>query len=339
MPMKLIYRLLLVVILFSLSACQTTNIRVESQEMDTIIINDSTHMSYAPIFLAEAEGYFEEVGIRLEKIPFNSVAEAIPLLLSGDIDVYAGSNSPGLLNILREEPAVKIVAQRGAVLADNCTYLAILVRKDLFDSGEVTGPADLEGRKVDVSVTGTTGYTLSQYLAPAGFTLEDIDSNQMPPSAYIDAFRNQTVDVLVTLEFSLTRLLQDGNAVVLARAEDLVSPFLTSVLGYGKRLMVDDPDLGTRFMVAYLRGVEKYNEGATEENLKIISEISGEDVELLRTACWIPIPLDPQIDFKAVEPFQNWLLEQGHLDILVTEEQFWDPRFLEAASSLLEDTE
>jgi hypothetical protein len=124
---------------------------------------------------------------------------------------------------------------------------------------------------------------------------------------------------------------------VLARGEDLVSPFLISVLAFGKRLMVDDPDLGVRFMAAYLKGVQKYNEGATEENLKLISEISGEDVELLKSACWIPIPLNPRIDFEAVVPFQNWLFEEGHLDALITEEQFWDPSIIEAASDLINE--
>jgi len=41
------------------------------------------------------------------------------------------------------------------------------------------------------------------------------------------------------------------------------------------------------------------------------------------------------IDFKAVDIFQKWSVEQKVVDHLVTEEQFWDPGFLEAAKLLL----
>ena len=44
---------------------------------------------------------------------------------------------------------------------------------------------------------------------------------------------------------------------------------------------------------------------------------------------------DGSIDFKGVEPFQNWSIENGYLEKGVTEDQFYDPGFLEAARILL----
>jgi NitT/TauT family transport system substrate-binding protein len=319
-----------------LAACQP-DASPDSYELTTVTINNSTHMSYAPIYIAEAEGYFEEFGIQLEKVTFNQTVEGIPLLLSGQLDVYAGANNPGLINIFREEPSVKAVAQRGAVLSGSCTYLGVLVRKDLYDSGAVSSLEDLKGLKVVVTETGTTGYAFSQMIGQVGLTFADVETHTMPPSGYVDAFRNQTVDAIVTPELNLTRLLLDGNAVLFGKAEDVVSPFLTSVLAFGKRLIVDDPDIGVRFMAAYLKGVEKYNEGATEENLEIINQVSGDDIEILKTACWIPIPLNPEIDFEGVEGFQKWLYDEGHIDALITEEQFWDPSFIEEAHKLFGD--
>lgn len=328
--------LFLIILTSILAACQPDT-ATDSYEMTTVTINNSTHMSYAPIYIAEAEGYFEEFGIQLDKVTFNQTVEGIPLLLSGQLDVYAGANNPGLINIFREEPSVKAVAQRGAVLSGSCTYLGVLVRKDLYDSGEVTKIEDLKGLKVVVTETGTTGYAFSQIIGEVGLTFADVETHTMPPSAYVDAFRNKTVDAIVTPELNLTRLLLDGNAVLLGKAEDTVSPFLTSVLAFGKRLIVDDPDLGIRFMAAYIKGVEKYNEGATEENLAIINQVSGDEIEILKQACWIPIPLDPKIDFEGVEGFQHWLYDEGHIDALITEEQFWDPSYIEEAHKLLGD--
>src|SRR5512133_3271466 len=87
----------------------------------TLKITGATNMGYAPLFLAEKEGYFEQYGINLEKIQFARVSEALPLLASGDLDVYSGSLQSGLINMIYQEPAVKVVADRGSILPGGCT--------------------------------------------------------------------------------------------------------------------------------------------------------------------------------------------------------------------------
>ena len=79
---------------------------------------------------------------------FNKTAEAIALLVSGDIDVFAGSVTTGLLNVIGKEENIKAVADRGHSQPGDCTYQAIVVRKDLYDSGKITKAADLKGQTV-----------------------------------------------------------------------------------------------------------------------------------------------------------------------------------------------
>jgi len=66
-----------------------------------------------------------------------------------------------------------------------------------------------------------------------------------------------------------------------------------------------------------------------------VSENSGEDLDVLRKACWPAIRSDGSIDYLGVEPFQNWSIKNGYLEQGVTKEQFYDPSFLEAARELL----
>ena len=340
----------LVVVLFLLSACQTkeetqTSAAQEADmtaqeteviyEMATVTINDSAQVNYAPIYFAQTEGYFEEYGIELEMISFTRVTEAVPLLVSGDLDVYAGSITSGLINVLGQEPKVKVVADRGKMIEGTCTFQAIVVRKDLYDSGAVRGPADLRGLKIAAVAIGMKGYELGVYLAEAGLTFDDVEIVDLPSSALIDAFNNQAVDVIVTPESTLTRLLMNTDAVILSKGEEDVGPLQTSVLAFGSRLLINDPDLGARFMAAYLKGVQKYNEGKTEDNLQAIAGFTGEDIELLKQACWPPIREDGWIDFAMVDPFQQWNVETGQLDATITEEQFWDQSILEAGLALL----
>jgi NitT/TauT family transport system substrate-binding protein len=321
---------------FLLISCAPKEPEAPANTLDTVTINNSTQINYAPIFFAESEGYFKQYGIQLEVITFNRVTESIPLLATGQLDVYAGSNATGLINILGQEPYVKVVANRGEIVQGECTFQAILVRRDLYDSGMVTGPKDFTDLKIASTKTGARGYELYAFLDQAGLTFDDIVLNDIPSSAYIDAFRNKTLDVIVIPELVLTRLLLDGNAVLISKAEEVISPYQISILAFGKKLIHDNPELGARFMAAYLKGVAKYNQGKTEDNLNILAEKTGEDIELLRQACWIPIRTDGVIDFAAVDPFQVWSVEQGLLDATVTEDQFWDPSFLEKAFILME---
>ena len=300
----------------------------------TLKFNAAKLPSYAPIYLAEEAGYFSQYGISLEPISFNRANEAIPLLASGDLDFYAGALNTGLLNVLGQSQDIKVVADRGSVIPGGCTYQAILVRKDLFEGGAITKPEDLKGQIVASSTAGPAGFLLSSYLAQSGLTLDDVQISDIPTGSYVDGFANKSIAAIVTTELHVTRLLNAGNAVVLARLEDF-GAFQLSVLAFGKNLIIDKPEVGARFLAAYLLGVKKYNEGKTDENIRLLAEATGEDPELLRAACWIPIKLDGTINFASVNAFQQWSIQQKQLDNPISEEQFWDPSFLEDANDLL----
>ena len=97
----------------------------------------------------------------------------------------------------------------------------------------------------------------------------------------------------------------------------------------------DDPDLGVRFLAAYLKGVQKYNEGKTPDNVKILVEKTSEDTDVIQASCWVPIREDGLISFEEIDPFQQWSVSMDQLDATITEEQFWDPSFLISAFSLI----
>ena len=122
---------------------------------------------------------------------------------------------------------------------------------------------------------------------------------------------------------------------MLTGIEDVIGDYQSSAIIFGKRFLVDDPDLGARFLAAYMKGVEQYNQGKTERNLEIISEVSEMDIEVLRNACWIPISQDGVPNYSGLEEIMEWAVETGYLEEAVTEEQFFDPSFLEAAKALL----
>ena len=97
MNLKNILSLALVAIM--LASCRSTTPSTQSGDIPTLSVeqplvtlrmNISNNTSYGPIYIAESEGYFKEFGIQMEYIQINKSPEALALLVSGDIDVYAG---------------------------------------------------------------------------------------------------------------------------------------------------------------------------------------------------------------------------------------------------------
>jgi NitT/TauT family transport system substrate-binding protein len=320
------------------AAVENTAVPPEATPFDmvTLKMNFSNQISYAPLVIAEAEGYFAEYGIQLEHVPFEKSSKAVALLVSGDLDVFAGSVNVGILNTVAQDENIKVVADRGHISAgDACTYQAILIRKDLFESGKVTGPADLAGRTFSMSTGSSSSYIFSTYLAQAGLTLEDVNIVDLPTPAELDAYDNQSIDGTTAPEPNLSLTLNSGKAVVLVRAEDVFDSLQLGMVAFGKNLMVDHPDLGARFLAGYLKGIRQYNEGKTERNIQIIADATGTDPEILKTSCWVSVRMDGMVDFAGVDGFQKWAIDQGLLDAPVTEDQFWDPSMLAQAQKLL----
>lgn len=296
----------------------------------------SEQLSYAPLLIAKAEGYFEEVGLDVEYVPFERSSEAVALFVSGDVDVYAGSLNAGFLNTIHESGTIKSVADRGHYGPGGCTYQAILVRRDLYEGGAVTGPQDLAGLTISTSTAGPAAFVMSSYLAQGGLTFADVELVDLDVPAEIDAYATGALDASTNPEPNLTRVVDAGDVVVLAAAEDVVGTLQSGIIAFNEQLLTENRDAGVRFLAAYLKAVRQYNEGKTERNLEILAEGTGFSTQELQAFCWPAMRADASIDFAGVENFQQWSIEQGHLDQAITEEQFWDGSLLQDALQLLD---
>jgi NitT/TauT family transport system substrate-binding protein len=70
-------------------------------------------VSDAGILIGMAKGYYQDVGIKIEAIQFNSGQEMINQLAAGQLDVGATVTASGLLNAMSRDIPVKIVADKG----------------------------------------------------------------------------------------------------------------------------------------------------------------------------------------------------------------------------------
>lgn len=322
---------LIVILVLGILTCGCT---APSPATKTVRVAYLPTSDYAPLHIADEEGFFAEQGIRVEFVKVQGSAAALPLVLNGDVGVYAGPMKIGMVNAISQGEHVRIVADKGRVTRGPCTAYALMVRKDLYDSGAVRNVSDLRGRKV---AERDSDYDLYHALALGNLTPDDIDTIDMAFPLVIPAFANGAIDAGLVTEPYLTQAENNNTAVVLARAEDFIPeyPFL---LFYGPAILDKDPELGRKFMVAYLKGVRQYNEGKTERNLRIIGNFTNLDRDLLNRTCWFPIREDGYVPEGPVRDYMDWMYEHKKISRNLDDDQLFDRSYAAYANGVLNTT-
>src|SRR5690606_21092852 len=110
----------------------------------------------------------------------------------------------------------------------------------------------------------------------------DLNVADVAPPALAEAVKNHAVDLISVGDPWVTRLL-DTDLVGVWQPAQAIAPHLQfGVLLYGRNMLEGDPEIGVRFMTAYLRGVRQYNAGKTERNIEIMTKYTNLEPDLLR---------------------------------------------------------
>lgn len=290
-------------------------------------------LSFAPYFIAEAEGYFEKQGLDVEFVSFKRGADAMTAFGTGDIDVWAGATSVGILSITDKIKA-QIVANRGVFVSGGCGYTGFLVKSDLLDEGKIKKPADIAGLNVvQDRPGGLRDYLLHALLEQNGMTLKDINVHSVPDSVLIKVFQEGSIDVGAVGEPRMTKIIKTGAAKRWMMDSELLPNYAFGVIAFGDRLLNKEPDVGVRFIAGYLNAVKQYMEGKTERNVKILANATGLDPALLEDACWPDLNPDGSIDVAQIMDMQKWAVANDYLEAVIPAETFWNPTFIQKAAA------
>ncbi|MBN2549024.1 MAG: ABC transporter substrate-binding protein [Anaerolineales bacterium] len=292
-------------------------------------------LSFAPFFIAEQEGYFAEQGLQIEYIRLDRGTEAIVALAQNDLDVYAGAINLGILKAMRGTN-IRIVADKGYFDPNGCTYMSILVRKELAPDGEFSA-SELLGKQVNMSARGNIReYYFDSVLESAGLDSQMISFTNVPDEGVGEALKNGSIDISPITEPWVTRILEDGHSFSWMPSEQVLPGYHFTFIAYSDRFRSQSPDVGRRFMVAYLKALRQYNQGKTERNLEILAQATSLERQFLLDSCWGAIRPDGYMSVEDVLSFQDWAIAKGLLDQApLTAEQIWDPTFVEAANQAL----
>ena len=138
---------------------------------DVVKVGLVGNISDAPIYIGQERGYFEQEGLTLQTSTFDSAARQIAPLATGELDVGGGAISAGLFNAAGRKIDLRIVADRSR-MAPGYSYVTLMIRKDLVDSGQFKSLADLKGKKIALAAPAISPSTILNAAAEKGGSID-----------------------------------------------------------------------------------------------------------------------------------------------------------------------
>lgn len=322
-----------------LAACQREQpapAAAPAKALTKVRVNVNPTLTYAPFMIAKEEKFFENEGIDAELVRIDANS-ALVAATTGELDVVSGPIRSGIFNVMLRNAPLRIVADKGQLRPADCVIEAFAAPGKIADRIQAAG-GSVRGEKFSLIRGGFTEFMIDKFLAQQKLTRKDVAFIQIPPGDAAVSAKKQIEAIRYVQEPNLSNGISKGMYRVIASAERVAPGQQHGVVMYGKRLLYDDPDLGHRFMRAYLRGVRRYNEGKTKRNLEIITLHTKLPAEIIERSCWLPIANDGRVEMKSMNALLDWSMAQGYLDGAVPLDKWWDPRFVDAANQSLAAT-
>ncbi|MFC1958674.1 ABC transporter substrate-binding protein [Chloroflexota bacterium] len=249
----------------------------------TLMLDWVPNTNHTGIFVAEANGYFEEVGLAVKIIqPGEVYPEAA--VASGAADFGISFQEMVTLARANDVPIVSIAA----VLQHNTSGFASAA--DL----NVTSPADFEGLCYGSFGTPFEAPTLEvlMYCAGSDFNqLEIVNTGWADPLALIAEGRIDLAWIFYGWQgFQAQQQGVDINVVMMEEYFDCIPDYYTPVVITSEDTIVNRPEVAKALMEALSRGYD------------FAIENPGEAAEILLIAV-------PELDSELVKASQNWLSE------------------------------
>ena len=269
---------------------------------DPVSVGMVNTISDAGFFVAEAKGYFKAAGIDVTFSSFPSASGMIAPLASGDLDVGSGAVSAGHYNANERQIPVKFVADK-ARNAPDLSFQSIVVRSALIEGGKFNSFADLKGLKFAIPAPASVGEQsiLNEALKRGGLGWNDCDRAFLGINEQVAAFRNGGLDASITSEPLISIMAKQGLTTRFATVGSFYPNQQAAVVCYGAQFVTKRPEVGRRFIKAYLQGVRDYNDALkdgrfagpnAEEVVDSIARYSvTKDRDLIRSV--IPAALHP----------------------------------------------
>ncbi len=246
----------------------------------TISFLYSPYADYAPFFIAEEKGYFEEAGVDVELISKSgSSGETYQQVSTGSIVAGGATWGAGLFNATQAGASISVVASVSRIPEDGKNPAPLMASEQ---SG-ITKAEDLAGKKIGIPGDGGFGiYSVSLALDSVGLSLDDVELVNLTPGDIPPALANGSVDASWTIEPISSAITAQGLGHEVLDVTYQAGVEL-GALAFNSEYVEKHPEAVTAFTAAYLRAVQELEAGGWQDpkDQAIIAEYTDLPVETL----------------------------------------------------------
>ena len=309
---------------------------------DKLSVGALRFTSHSGGFIALENGYFAEEGLDVEFRFFQAAANSAAALAAGDIDFTVAGVTSDYMNLA----ARGLIKAVGGVLHEHVDVdgMAIMASMKAWEAG-FTEPGQLRGKSLAMTQLGSTFHYMGAVLAENfGYSIEDIAVRPLQRvSAIIGALKSGEVDAMFMVPHIAKPLDQIGAGKIIGWVRDYRPDYQITVLMGSTRIIEEQPDLVTRFLRAYSRGMADFNQvmlqqskdpEATEAMVRVIHKYVHVARPYAMAAPSIKagaVYFNPgaSLNLKSIEDQLEWHQSQGFVAENVTLEQIVNASFVE----------
>jgi NitT/TauT family transport system substrate-binding protein len=294
-------------------------------------------------YLARDDGFFKDEDIEANLIVFNSGANQIAPLGTGELEVGSGAASVGFYNAIARGIGLRIVADKGHT-EPGYAYQNLIVRKSLIDSGEFKTLRDLKGKSVGIAAEGVTTLSyLNEAVRIGGLAFSDVTPVYLAMPQQVVGMKNGVIDASILPEPPGTRIVEAGIGVRFMNTEDFYPYGQVTMVFYGEKFVKEKPELALRFMRAYLRGIRAYNDalknGKVQPGASHVIEVMSKNFNLspdLITKMYAPaVDPDGKLQVASIQKDLDFFRSQGSVTLPIDLGKVIDLSFAQKASAEL----
>ncbi len=157
---------------------------------------------YEFLYLAQEKGFYQDLGVAVKLVEFNSLADARRAYERGQIDGLGTS----VIDVLQSREQSTRAPQVVQVI-DYSNGADVIIAKSSVKNG-----AALRGKKIGVELGSLGTYVLARGLEKFGLTLADVQLISMDQISMEEAINNGSLDAIVTYPPKSINIISQGKA-------------------------------------------------------------------------------------------------------------------------------
>lgn len=273
----------------------------------------SPYADYAPFFLAEENGYFEDAGLDVELVAKGgSSGETYQQVSTGNITAGGATWGAGLFNATKAGASLSVIASVSRIPESGANPSPLIAS----DASDVQDAADLKGKKIGIPGDGGFGiYSVALALESAGLSVDDVELVNLSPGDIPAALANGSVDASWSIEPISSAVIAQGIAHELLPIDYQAGVELGAMV-FNTEYVEKHPAAVTAFTAAYLKAVNELEDGGWDDpaTQEIIAEYTDLPVETLTSIALTAQDPSGAIDWEDVARQEQFFRDRDALE-------------------------